>query len=655
MRLVFRKFPAGDPPVPAAGEVHVRPRQPEYRDRWDLARLALELGEAPFVRGEGTVERIVVQHDPTLDDMLAATFLEQRLAGRDLPPGAADFAKYAEMARQGKRPCQVPLGVSLVGVYLAVRNLAGPDLTDAEAARRFGAGWARMAARILRAADAREDPFRTALFAEGAEFADERAYLAEDERLYRQDVQNGERWLMRLPGGAPQVAGLLLRKPQSMLWKFWSRSDPQAPSGAGYLFLAVYLQERHWRFSTDPVARLSIGSLAEPLQRAEAARDPGRAAKDPWYDGRRHGRTIVGAPNEGTVLSEEEVLRVVRRWAGTRPLVRGKGRWPVLAAAAAGLVAVTGLAWGLRGFVAGTPPEPTGAAQAHYKGLDPDPEPERERSGPRSLFLLAVGVSKYKNPQYQLDCPRKDAEALAKAFQDQRGRAFANVSGEVLVDQEATRDGIVNALDQLAHKALTQHDLVVVTVSGHGANNDNDNYYFLPYDYNDKASGGVYWDDFKRSLGYLPCPVLVVMDTCHSGTITKSGFRDAQPQKELERAVKRGVDEFGQTQKGVVVMAACLSQQRALEKQVWDHGALTLALLEGITGQRLYGGSKGEALPQEQGRKEVSLKDLDSYVTYRVQELVGGGQAVVTNHTGNIALQDILISKQPDEPQAKAP
>jgi hypothetical protein len=417
--------------------------------------------------------------------------------------------------------------------------------------------------------------------------------------------------------------------------------------------LAVHWGKGNWVFSTDPVHHLPIKPLAEALQAAEAGHDAARAGRDPWFDGKPFAHTLVAAPHEGTLLPQEEVLRLVRRWARARPLGANRRRWAVPAALAACLIVAAVAAWGLRGALLVRPPTSTIES---LRGFQPDPDdnPARPGLGPRSLFLLAVGVSAYKNSRYNLDYPRTDAEKLVEAFQRQKGRAFAEVRADLLTDQAATREGVVDALDRLAHQPITQHDLVVVAVSGHGANTDNDNYYFLPHDYNDRASGGVYWDDFKRSLGDLPCPVLVVMDTCHSGTITLSGFKDAHPEEELKRAVKRGVDHFGQSPKGVVVMAACLSQQKAREKQDWQHGALTLAFLEGITGQRLYA-RKGKPLPQEQGQKEVTLQDLDTYVTYRVQELVGSGQAVVTNHTGNIALQDILISKAPAEQQPAEP
>ena len=98
MKLVFRKFPAGEAPPPAAGEVHLRPHRPEHRDRRDLAALVHEGGPDVLPRGPGEVEAVVVDATgtaPTLDELLAATFAMRLLAGDKLPDGCKAFVPGA--------------------------------------------------------------------------------------------------------------------------------------------------------------------------------------------------------------------------------------------------------------------------------------------------------------------------------------------------------------------------------------------------------------------------------------------------------------------------------------------------------------------------------------------------------------------------------
>src|SRR5207302_4479056 len=137
---------------------------------------------------------------------------------------------------EGLRPdAGIPPEESLEGIFQAIRNIDGDNLADPAVAAAFAAAWSRLADCLLRAAEAGQDLFRTPLCATSPEFARERAYLARDREVYRrEDVPRGEQWLVRIPGGPPRAAGLLLRSPKSLLFKNWSRQDREAPVGAGY-------------------------------------------------------------------------------------------------------------------------------------------------------------------------------------------------------------------------------------------------------------------------------------------------------------------------------------------------------------------------------------------------------------------------------------
>ncbi len=193
-----------------------------------------------------------------------------------------------------------------------MRNAAGEDLSQPAAGARFAGDWARLAERIMAAAKAGVDPFTQPFLAEGPEFAKERAFLRQDHEVFRQDVERGEKWSVRIPGGSQNSFGLLLHQPKSLLFKFWSRDSQWGYEGKPYLFLAVDCGAHEWRFSTDPVQRLSLLTLHEKLQAAETAADAQRAKNDPWFDGAPFGHTYVASPKQGTALADKDVERVVR-------------------------------------------------------------------------------------------------------------------------------------------------------------------------------------------------------------------------------------------------------------------------------------------------------------------------------------------------------
>jgi hypothetical protein len=319
-----------------AGTLCLWPLDGPGAERRALALHVMEHGIADFARGAGPVTRIILQEVPTLDDMLAATLAAQLLAEAPLPPGAAAFARYAAVVRDGLRPnAEIPPERSLEAIYLAIRCNAGNDLAEPAVAKRFVQDWARLERRILESAEAGIDPFKAPLFVDGSEFGRELAFLRRDLDVFAQDVLRGEQWSVAIPEDGvsttslPRVHGLLLRNPRSLLFKIWSRNIKTAnlPDGEEYMFLAARTNEKvQWVFSTDRVYRISLKGLAEHLQAAEARKDSARAAKQQWFDGEPFDHTLVAAPSEGTILSDEEVLDVVKRWTDARPLETGEGR-----------------------------------------------------------------------------------------------------------------------------------------------------------------------------------------------------------------------------------------------------------------------------------------------------------------------------------------
>lgn len=325
-RFVFRRPGPMKDAGPAQGEICIRlPRDPDLESR-AAASLVLAGGLEALPRGTEPIERIVISSDPTLDEMLAASIVASLLDRHALPPGLDAFARYAALAREGLRPGEVPLEDSLEGIYLALRGTAGDDLAAPSAAARFTPGWERMFQVIWTAAEQAADPFATPLFSAGADFARERTFLKRDHEVYRlEDLPHAERWLVSLPGGPPEGSALLLRKPKSLLFKHWARTDRATAAGDSYIFLAVDWGGGQWVFSTDPARRLSLQPLAERLQTAELAHDPARAASDPWFDGKPFGHTLVAAPRGGTAMANPHVLRIVRRWTRAHGNLPGMG------------------------------------------------------------------------------------------------------------------------------------------------------------------------------------------------------------------------------------------------------------------------------------------------------------------------------------------
>jgi hypothetical protein len=481
----------------------------------------------------------------------------------------------------------------------------------------------------------------------GPGFLRELTFLGKDLDAYRQDFQQGQRWTVRLPGSTAPGSGLLLRKPRSLLFKYWTRSPCKPPLGGPYQFLAVAMGEGQWVFSVDPAVKLSLQPLAAALQAAERKQNPARAEQQPWFDGKAFDYTLVSSPRSGTQLPDNVVLGIVSKWSRARPVDRNRKlllRGAVVAGVAAAIALVV--------FFGRPMLDKSAAVNTPDLAINNKTVKPNIISDFHDLYVLSVGISNYQKIE-QLSTPAKDAEAVTLAFKKLEGGSLWNkVTTKALTNDEATRDWIINfgLTTWLQGQKTTKHSLVIVTFSGHGfIEKGTRRYHFAPQDYNPDSAGttGIFVRDILDYLASLPCPAVVVLDTCHSGAIDDGGDDD-----DAWKSVQRLVAGAGKS-RGLVVIAACSRYQKANETTRWGHGALTLALLEGIEGAYLYQsqGLAKTALPLPGQKNTVNLQELTRYITDRVEVLSSEmssvpdrRQAAKTFATDNVSLDQIPIA-----------
>lgn len=230
------------------------------------------------------------------------------------------------------------------------------------------------------------------------------------------------------------------------------------------------------------------------------------------------------------------------------------------------------------------------------------------------LYVLAVGMSKYRNPTYNLDFAAKDASDFSQVLLQQKGTLYRDVEVRLLTDAKATKDGVLEGLEWLKRE-VTARDVGILFLAGHGMNDNAGNYYFLPHDINPEQllRTGVAHNDIKLTLNNIAGKALFFIDTCHSGnalgTAKTRGVAD----------VNAIVNDLASAENGVVVFAASTGRQLSQESPNWGNGAFTKALVEGLAGKADF-------------RKTgiVTHKGLDFYVAERVKELTKGQQSPVS-------------------------
>ncbi len=650
MKLVLRKL-RGE--ITAnAGELIIKPADAATRDRRDMANLAVSAGPEAFIRAAGEITSIVTSDDPTLDDLLAFEFLSLKLANKPLPKNAAAFARYAALAREGLRPSSVALDQAMEGIYLAIRNGHGSDLTQPMTFMKFEGDWQRMAAHILAAAEKGVDPFKEAIFADAADFARERTFLAKDRDVYTQDVLRGQRWMVKIPGGPPKASALVLREPKSLLWKHWSRADAGAPTGDLYLLLGVYFGKGNWIFSTDPVQRLPIKELAEKLQAAELAKNAD-AKTDPWFDGAPFGHTLVAAPKSGSKLTDEELLKVVRGWCAAEAprAAKAAGSMSVgMVAAAAAIAVLVALAsiWGYQIFLVNPVNQPDVIAKGNQpvppKEIDfrargaayDDPEEIRNlRSEGLKIegFALIVAVGKSSYGSLPAACP--DAGRLYCLLRDKFGYKAENMwllvddpdvckdlkDGSKLPNRAIpTRQAVLQALQEIS-KATGRYQQgdrtnFVFYYAGHGETRKGaSDIGYLVLSGAWEAGENRVWDMVGYDMGHLSRDIrkqvysthqMLLIDCCFSGFATKArGNINENPEKVYEMWKSNAH----------AIMTAGSEKQRSFE--VGERAIFTKTLLRGL------GAESGSMLADLNQDGLVTDAELGAYLQSEVPKQFG--------------------------------
>ena len=231
-----------------------------------------------------------------------------------------------------------------------------------------------------------------------------------------------------------------------------------------------------------------------------------------------------------------------------------------------------------------------------------------------ALYVLAVGVSKYKDAGIQLAFAAKDASDFANVFKLQENQLYRRVEVKLLTDANARRDDILDGLEWI-RREMTSRDVGVVFMAGHGINDSDGVYYYLPQDADPERlkRSAVIFTEIRNTLAALPGKALFFVDTCHSGNVLGTGRRA------LGNDLTSVVNELSSAENGVIVFAASTGRQFAQESSEWRNGAFTRAVVEGMS---------GKADVARTGR--VTHKMLDLYVSERVKAMTRGSQSPVT-------------------------
>lgn len=163
-------------------------------------------------------------------------------------------------------------------------------------------------------------------------------------------------------------------------------------------------------------------------------------------------------------------------------------------------------------------------AQQNQRGAIPAPVRAQEvHKG--AYYALIIGVDKYqKLPALQTAV--NDASSIEALLRQRYG-----FQTKLLLDAQATRAGIVDALSEY-RQDMNEDDSLLIYYAGHGQyDKDADKAYWLPVDA--ALNSPAYWisaDDITTDVRVLPARhVLIVSDSCFSGGLTRDASASPRP------------------------------------------------------------------------------------------------------------------------------
>lgn len=222
-------------------------------------------------------------------------------------------------------------------------------------------------------------------------------------------------------------------------------------------------------------------------------------------------------------------------------------------------------------------------------------------------YALVIGVANYPNVRPLPESVLNDARAVSAILRDPARAGYPSNQVKLLLDKEATRQGILNGLAWLANNA-GKDATAVVYFSGHGGritSGEHAGNYLIPYDtrLNAIKTTAISSAEFTAALNKIQTQKLVVLlDACHSGGTgdpkdldpDTGALINADVKAMDEPVVKRGLDDAAYDQlkqgSGRVIFASSKSEEVSYVLPNAQNSLFTQCLLEAIDGKAKHEG-----------------------------------------------------------------
>jgi hypothetical protein len=211
---------------------------------------------------------------------------------------------------------------------------------------------------------------------------------------------------------------------------------------------------------------------------------------------------------------------------------------------------------------------------------------------------IVIGVGTHKNePDFNVPITVSDAEAVKRILTDPKKCGYPVEQVALLTEAEATKSGILRALDELIGK-VNEDDTVLIFYAGHGALGTDNQYYLVSHDAQFevgdagkilvKPGTGVSQIELLDKLRAIKAKrALLIFNACYSGSLQPQslGLRRATKQLctlSLPEPTAAALLSAGE---GRIIISACRPDQRSKFRMDEKLTFFTRALTDGLRGK----------------------------------------------------------------------
>jgi hypothetical protein len=206
-------------------------------------------------------------------------------------------------------------------------------------------------------------------------------------------------------------------------------------------------------------------------------------------------------------------------------------------------------------------------------------------------FALVIGIGTYANtPKLNVPITAQDAKEIAEVLKDQSKCGYPDQQVTLLNDGDATRDRILQELDEIAQK-VSDSDTFFLFYSGHGEYGT-DGYYLTTHDTqleNKKVvtGTGISEKELLEKLRTIKAKrTFLFFNACHSGEISPRSLGDEEREETTGSNIPdRLSTALLGTGEGRVLITACRETQKSYFSPKEDLTIFADILSEGLRGR----------------------------------------------------------------------